>query len=129
MRLQLLQLLLKASQDKRFVCEEAERSLEVLTTWMAPQPLLQKLQPYVKHFNPRVRAKASVCYYNSVSRLVCSHLHILTFSGVWRNLPATLELVDITLSAIGVFCRRTNYVSERRDRYFQMGRCLLQLLF
>jgi len=65
----LLQLLLKASQDKRFVCEEAERSLEVMTTWMAPQPLLQKLQPYVKHFNPRVRAKASVCYYNSVSRL------------------------------------------------------------
>lgn len=65
----LLQLLLKASQDKRFVCEEAEKSLEAMTTWMAPQPLLQKLQPYVKHFNPRVRAKASVCFYNSVSRL------------------------------------------------------------
>lgn len=77
MCLQLLQLLLKASQDKRFVCEEAEKSLEVMTTWMSPQPLLQKLQPYVKHFNPRVRAKASVCFYNSVSRLVRSHLHCL----------------------------------------------------
>jgi hypothetical protein len=79
MCLQLLQLLLKASQDKRFVCEEAEKSLEVMTTWMAPQPLLQKLQPYVKHFNPKVRAKASVCFYNSASRMVCSHLAVFTY--------------------------------------------------
>lgn len=61
---------MKASQDKRFVCEEAEKSLEVMTTWMAPIPLLQKLQPYVKHFNPKVRAKASVCFYNAASRIV-----------------------------------------------------------
>ena len=79
MCLQLLQLLLKASQDKRFVCEEAEKSLEVMTIWMAPQPLLQKLQPYVKHFNPKVRAKASVCFYNSASKLVNSHLSLYYF--------------------------------------------------
>lgn len=65
----LLQLLLKASQDKRFVCEEAERTLEVMTMWIPPQAMLPKLQPYVKHFNPKVRAKASVCVYNSASRL------------------------------------------------------------
>jgi hypothetical protein len=69
--LQLLQLLLKASQDKRFVCEEAERTLAGMTTSISPQPMLQKLQPYVSHRNPRVRAKAAVCVYKSVSRLVC----------------------------------------------------------
>jgi endoribonuclease Dicer len=68
--LQLLQLLLKASQDKRFVCEEAERTLIGMTTSISPQPMLQKLQPYVSHRNPRVRAKAAVCVYKSVSRLV-----------------------------------------------------------
>eukprot|EP00249_Psilotum_nudum_P020045 c27535_g1_i3 orf=594-1499(+) len=65
----LLQLLLKASQDKRFVCEEAERALLAMTTWMAPAPLLQKLKPYVSHRNPRIRAKASMCVYKSVSKL------------------------------------------------------------
>ncbi|KAH8967041.1 hypothetical protein BDL97_03G057200 [Sphagnum fallax] len=65
----LLQLLLKASQDKRFVCEEAERTLIGMTTSISPQPMLQKLQPYVSHRNPRVRAKAAVCVYKSVSRL------------------------------------------------------------
>ncbi|KAH9533297.1 hypothetical protein CY35_18G044400 [Sphagnum magellanicum] len=65
----LLQLLLKASQDKRFVCEEAERTLRGMTTSISPQPMLQKLQPYVNHRNPRVRAKAAMCMYNSVSRL------------------------------------------------------------
>jgi len=65
----LLQLLLKASQDKRFVCEEAGRALGVMTMCISGVPILQKLQPYVKHINPRVRAKASMCVYNSVTRL------------------------------------------------------------
>eukprot|EP00249_Psilotum_nudum_P020044 c27535_g1_i2 orf=594-1439(+) len=70
----LLQLLLKASQDKRFVCEEAERALLAMTTWMAPAPLLQKLKPYVSHRNPRIRAKASMCVYKSVSKLLNDQL-------------------------------------------------------
>eukprot|EP01018_Ginkgo_biloba_P007287 Gb_22435 [translate_table: standard] len=65
----LLQLLLKASQDKRFVCEAAERALIMMTTWLSPDLLLQKLQPYVKHRNPRIRAKASMCICRSVPRL------------------------------------------------------------
>lgn len=65
----LLQLLLKASQDKRFVCEEAEKALVGMTSWISPQPLLRKLQPYIGHRNPRVRAKASMCVCRSVSRL------------------------------------------------------------
>lgn len=65
----LLQLLLKASQDKRFVCEEAEKALVSMTSWISPNPLLLKLQPYLEHRNPRVRAKASSCVCRSVSKL------------------------------------------------------------
>ncbi|MCO5614468.1 hypothetical protein L7F22_068751 [Adiantum nelumboides] len=65
----LLQLLLKASQDKKFVCEEAERSLEVMNEQLAPAPLLEQLQPYVTHRNPRIRAKAASCVRRAVSKL------------------------------------------------------------
>ncbi|GAV72562.1 CLASP_N domain-containing protein [Cephalotus follicularis] len=65
----LTQLLLKSSQDKRFVCEAAERALVAMTTWVSPVLLLPKLQPYLKNRNPRIRAKASMCYCRSVPRL------------------------------------------------------------
>lgn len=65
----LLQLLLKASQDKRFVCEEAEKALVAMTSWISPNPLLLKLKPCLQHRNPRVRAKASSCVCRSVSKL------------------------------------------------------------
>ncbi|KAF8378302.1 hypothetical protein HHK36_029641 [Tetracentron sinense] len=65
----LVQLLLKSSQDKRFVCEAAERALMAMTTWVSPTLLLPKLQPYLKHKNPRIRAKASMFFCRSVPRL------------------------------------------------------------
>jgi hypothetical protein len=65
----LLQLLLKASQDKRFVCEAAEKALIMTTTCISPNLLLQKLELYVKHKNPRIRAKVSMCICRSVHRL------------------------------------------------------------
>lgn len=65
----LVQLLLKASQDKRFVCEAAERALVSMTTWVSPGSLLPKLQPYLKNRNPRIRAKAAMCFSRSVPRL------------------------------------------------------------
>ncbi|KAF8010991.1 hypothetical protein BT93_J1584 [Corymbia citriodora subsp. variegata] len=65
----LVQLLLKASQDKKFVCEAAERALISMTTWVSPSLLLPKLQPHLKHRNPRIRAKASMCFSKSVPRL------------------------------------------------------------
>ncbi|XWS44195.1 hypothetical protein CRYUN_Cryun15aG0023400 [Craigia yunnanensis] len=65
----LLQLLLKSSQDKRFVCEAAERALEAMTTSVSPMSLLHKLQPHLKNRNPRIRAKASMCFSRSVPRL------------------------------------------------------------
>ncbi|KAJ7974554.1 ARM repeat superfamily protein [Quillaja saponaria] len=65
----IVQLLLKSSQDKRFVCEAAERALVAMTTWISPLSLLPKLQPYLKNKNPRIRAKASMCFCRSVPRL------------------------------------------------------------
>ncbi|KAK2661817.1 hypothetical protein Ddye_000391 [Dipteronia dyeriana] len=65
----LTQLLLKSSQDKRFVCEAAERALVTMTTWVSPVLLLPKLQLYLKNRSPRIRAKASMCFCRSVPRL------------------------------------------------------------
>ncbi|XP_038896912.1 uncharacterized protein LOC120085119 [Benincasa hispida] len=65
----LLQLLLKASQDKKFVCEEADKALKALVQSMTPLPLLQKLRPYVSHSNLRVRAKAAIPISNCVSKM------------------------------------------------------------
>ena len=67
---QLVQLFLKASQDKRFVCEAAEAALISMTSWISPSVLLPRMQPYLKNRNPRIRAKASVCFSKSVPRLV-----------------------------------------------------------
>ncbi|XP_073296113.1 uncharacterized protein [Primulina huaijiensis] len=65
----LVQLLLKSSQDKRFVCEAAESALITMTKWVSPLVLLPKLQPHIKNRNPRIRAKASLCISRSVPRL------------------------------------------------------------
>uniref|UniRef100_A0ACD5XB50 Uncharacterized protein n=1 Tax=Avena sativa TaxID=4498 RepID=A0ACD5XB50_AVESA len=65
----LLQLLLKASQDKRFVAEEAEKAMRAMATSMPPLPLLKKLRSYVHHANLRVRAKAAVAMAHCVARM------------------------------------------------------------
>ncbi|KAG9443781.1 hypothetical protein H6P81_015121 [Aristolochia fimbriata] len=65
----LLRLLLTASQDKKFVCEEAQKTTLIMTSSLPPCPLLQKLASYVKHTNLRVRAKAAVCISNCVSKM------------------------------------------------------------
>jgi hypothetical protein len=82
---QLLQLLLKASQDKRFVCEEAEKALVSMTTWISPKELLLKLQVNLEHRNPRIRAKASSCVCRSVSKLVNVSFHFFFFHFDMEN--------------------------------------------
>ncbi|TKY54155.1 hypothetical protein E2542_SST18561 [Spatholobus suberectus] len=42
----LLQVLLKASQDKRYVCEVADRALGSVIDSMTPLPFLQKLRAH-----------------------------------------------------------------------------------
>lgn len=73
--MQLLQLLLKASQDKRFVCEEAEKAIRAMAASMPPLPLLKKLKAYVHHANLRVRAKAAVAISHCAARMVRRHNH------------------------------------------------------
>ncbi|KAL7144463.1 hypothetical protein ABFS83_07G013700 [Erythranthe nasuta] len=65
----LLQLLLKSSQDKKFVCEEADKALSIMVDSMAPLPLLRKLSACVGHSNLRIRAKAAVSFANCVSKM------------------------------------------------------------
>ncbi|CAO2181832.1 unnamed protein product [Urochloa humidicola] len=65
----LLQLLLKASQDKRFVCEEAEKAMRAMAASMPPLPLLKKLKSYVHHANLRVRANAAVAISHCAARM------------------------------------------------------------
>lgn len=68
--LQLLQLLLKASQDKKFVCEEADKTLKAMVGFITSLPLLHKLKAYVSHNNLRVRAKAAMSISICVSKMV-----------------------------------------------------------
>lgn len=67
---QLLQLLLKASQDKKFVCEEANKALSTMVGFFTPLPLLHKLKACVSHSNLRIRAKAAISISNCVSKMV-----------------------------------------------------------
>jgi hypothetical protein len=56
----LAQVLFKAaSNDKRFVIEEAQRALEALAEALPPAELLPLLVPYTEHKNPKVRGRAA----------------------------------------------------------------------
>lgn len=61
---------MKASQDKKFVCEEADKALNTMVNSVSRLSLLRKLKTYVRHSNPRVRAKAAVSTSNCVSKMV-----------------------------------------------------------
>ncbi|XP_061991532.1 uncharacterized protein LOC133709713 [Rosa rugosa] len=65
----LLQLLLKASQDKRFVCEEADKALSAMVKSLTPLPLLHRLKAYVTHAHLKVRAKAAISISTCVSKM------------------------------------------------------------
>ncbi|KAF8390389.1 hypothetical protein HHK36_024915 [Tetracentron sinense] len=115
----LVQLLLKSSQDKRFVCEAAERALVAMTTWVSPSLLLPMLQPYLKHKNPRIRAKASICFCRSVPRLIlliliyhtflkyCAHLEHQGMEGI--EAYGIDKLIQIAASQL------SDHLPESRD--------------
>lgn len=81
---QLLQLLLKASQDKKFVCEEAEKAMRAMAASMPPLPLLKKLKAYVRHANLRVRAKAAVAIAHCASRMVRQVAKFVEYEKFWN---------------------------------------------
>ncbi|GJX70032.1 TOG array regulator of axonemal microtubules protein 1 [Tanacetum coccineum] len=78
----MLQLLLKASQDKKFVCEEAERTLKTMVVSTASIPLLYKVKVYAKHGNMRVRAKAVVSIAQCVSKMLHDDFRLSSFAMV-----------------------------------------------
>jgi len=67
---QLLQLLLKASQDKKFLSGEAEKALAAVAKGFPAHDALALLEPFCFHSNGRVRAKATGAYELCASLMV-----------------------------------------------------------
>ncbi|XP_047332637.1 TOG array regulator of axonemal microtubules protein 1 [Impatiens glandulifera] len=108
----LLQLLLKASQDKKFVCEEADKTLNIAVKSMSPLPLLHKLRTYVTHSNMRIRAKVAVTISNCISKMGVEEMKefglqpMIKLAAVLLNdrLPAAREAArSIVMSVYGSF--------------------------
>lgn len=73
----LAQLLLKAaSNDKKFVIEEAERSLSTMSEMLPPAQLIQLVSKYTGHKNPKVRGKAAKVLASCVDKLSDCDLHL-----------------------------------------------------
>nr|GMC67243.1 HEAT repeat-conatining protein [Ipomoea batatas]GMC73418.1 HEAT repeat-conatining protein [Ipomoea batatas] len=120
----LVQLLLKSSQDKRFVCEAAERALIAMTTWVAPVLLLPKLQPYLKNRNPRIRAKTSMCFSRSVPKLGVEGIEAygldkliqIAASQLSDQLPESREAARALLLELqSVYEKKTTAVTEDQE--------------
>ncbi|RAL38534.1 hypothetical protein DM860_002512 [Cuscuta australis] len=99
----LLQLLLKASQDKKFVCEEADRALKEMVGSMTPLLLLKRLQSYVKHSNPRVRAKAAISISECFSIM---ELEGMTEFGLVPSIQTAVDLLNDRLPEARESARR-----------------------
>ncbi|WOL10332.1 protein FAM179A-like [Canna indica] len=120
----LLQLLLKASQDKKFICEEAEKALEKMAVTMSPIPLLEKLQSYANHANLRVRAKAAVAMSKCVSKMSIEVIKEFGFATLLQvaaeqlndRLPEAREAArSVILSIHGEFSNDSNLKNDEES--------------
>ncbi|XAR48697.1 hypothetical protein NMG60_11031596 [Bertholletia excelsa] len=114
----LLQLLLKASQDKRFVCEEADRALNSMVGSMTPLPLLHRLRAYVTHANLRVRAKTAVSIFHCASKM---DLEAMEEYGLVALVQVAGDLLNDRLpeareAARGIVGSIYEKVTEKEDR-------------
>lgn len=76
----LAQLLLKAaSNDKKFVIEEAQRTIITMAENLPPVGFLTLLIPYTEHKNPKVRGKTATVVAACVERLSPSDIHAFGF--------------------------------------------------
>ncbi|XWS32782.1 hypothetical protein CRYUN_Cryun22dG0019100 [Craigia yunnanensis] len=125
----LVQLLLKSSQDKRFVCEAAERALEAMTTSVSPISLLPKLQPYLKNRNPRIRAKASMCFSRSVPQLgvegikeygIDKLIQVAAFQ-LSDQLPESREAARTLLLELQTVYEKSHGLSTTISEHLEMG--------
>lgn len=86
----LAQLLLKAaSNDKKFVIEEAQRALSTMADALPPTDFSALLRPYTEHKNPKVRGKAAAVVAASLGRMQPAELAACGLEGV-LNLAARL---------------------------------------
>eukprot|EP00873_Tetraselmis_striata_P012248 jgi/Tetstr1/432512/TSEL_021886.t1 len=91
----LCQLLLKAaSNDKRFVVEEAARCLAGAAECLPPAPLAGLLEPYAAHRNPKLRAAAAAALADALAQLPTADL------AAWHpdGLPGALCLVGALIT-------------------------------
>uniref|UniRef100_A0ACD5WJL1 Uncharacterized protein n=1 Tax=Avena sativa TaxID=4498 RepID=A0ACD5WJL1_AVESA len=126
----LLQLLLKASQDKRFVAEEAEKAMRAMATSMPPLPLLKKLKAYVHHANLRVRAKAAVAMAHCVARMEIGTMKEFGLSALLQvsaellndRLPEAREAArSIVGSTHAAFCKEAALKDEKEKEQQEEG--------
>ncbi|KAL4202782.1 hypothetical protein AMTRI_Chr02g222900 [Amborella trichopoda] len=114
----LLQLLLKASQDKKFVCEEAEKALQAMSSFLPGLPLLEKVRPLVGHTNLRVRAKAAVSFCNCVTKMESGDIKEFGCSG---HLQVAADLLNDRLPEAREAARKiattvyTVFTSEEKE--------------
>ncbi|KAM0831472.1 hypothetical protein ACQ4PT_065512 [Festuca glaucescens] len=121
----LLQLLLKASQDKRFVAEEAEKAMRAMATSMPPLPLLKKLKSYVHHANLRVRAKAAVAMAHCAARMDIETMKEFGLSALLQvsaellndRLPEAREAArSIVSSTHSAFCKEAAAKEKEKEK-------------
>lgn len=115
----LLQLLSRASQDKKFVVEEAENALAHMSTALSPRKVLEALEPFIAHRNPKFRAKATTAVLLCASRLDAEGLKevgldsLLKIGGkqISDQLPVAREAARKLIIHL-----RTHFVHEEVER-------------
>lgn len=118
----LSQLLLKcASNDKKFVIEEAIRALNTLASGTTPAKFLPMLAPYIDHKNLKVRGKAGIVLAATVTRMTPMEAaeyglpSLLKFSGklITDNTPDARE----SAKQMAVFLRKAFADSHVQSKF------------
>lgn len=90
----LAQLLTKAaSNEKKFVVDEAIKTLETVVDSCSPEPLVTMLIPYTEHKNPKVRGKSCTVLALAVSKLAASSQNAIALFGLGKLLYVAAKLV------------------------------------
>jgi hypothetical protein len=113
----LAQLLTKAaSNEKKFVVDEAIKTLETVVDSCSPEPLVTILIPYTEHKNPKVRGKSCGLLALAVSKLASSSSSAIAEFGLGKLLCVAAKLVtDNTPEARDGAKKITGHVKEVFD--------------
>ncbi|GMH18780.1 hypothetical protein Nepgr_020621 [Nepenthes gracilis] len=131
-KIQLLQLLLKSSQDKRFVCEEADKALNSMVQHVSPIPLLRKLLACVSHSNLRVRAKAASSISNCLTKMKPEELNKYGLVSLVQMAAESLndKLPEARQAARSiVMLLHESFVGDHEDQKLQSWQSFCQIKF